>query len=85
MHEDLKTCTSPLRANEPKYVYKYPEFDEATTERREKAIEKTMEFSKIEESKDKEKEKTSEVKVKKIDEKDIVTKKENMEIQLSKY
>ena len=77
MHEDLKTCTSPLRANEPKYVYKYPEFDEATTERREKAIEKTMEFSKIEESKDKEKEKTSEVKVKKIDEKDIVTKKEN--------
>ena len=75
MHEDLKTCTSPLRANEPKYVYKYPEFDEATAERREKAIEKTMEFSKIEDSKDKDK--ASEVKVKKIEEKDIETKKEN--------
>ena len=75
MHEDLKTCTSPLRANEPKYVYKYPEFDEATAERREKAIERTMEFSKIEDSKDKDK--ASEVKVKKIEEKDIETKKEN--------
>ena len=74
MHEDLKTCTSAARANEPKYVYKYPEFDEAT-EKREKALEKTMEFSKLEDTPTEVKD--SDVKVKKIDEKDITTKKEN--------
>lgn len=74
MHEDLKTCTSAARANEPKYVYKYPEFDEAT-EKREKALEKTMEFSKLEDTPTEVKD--SDVKVKKIDEKDIATKKEN--------
>lgn len=74
MHEDLKTCTSAARSNEPKYVYKYPEFDEAT-EKREKALEKTMEFSKLEDTSSEEKD--NEVKVKKIDEKEITTKKEN--------
>ena len=67
MHEDLETCTSEARANEEKYVYKYPEFDEADTAKKEKAIEKTMEFVKDE---------TTSIEVKKITEKDL-KKKEN--------
>ena len=74
MHEDLKTCTSSLRENEPRYQYKYPEFDEVDALKKEKAIEKTMEFATV--SRDKEDEK-SEISVKKISEKDIEKKKEN--------
>ena len=46
MHEDLKTCTSPLRANEPKYVYKYPEFDEATLKDVKKQLKKLWNLAK---------------------------------------
>lgn len=74
MHEDLKTCTSSSRENEPRYQYKYPEFDEVDALKKEKAIEKTMEFATV--SRDKEDEK-SEISVKKISEKDIEKKKEN--------
>ena len=67
MHEDLKTCLNEERANEEKYVYKYPEFDEAETSKREKQIEKTMEFTKVD---------TDSIEVKQITEKDL-KKKEN--------
>ena len=68
MHEDLKTCTSEARANEKPYVYKYPEFDEVSTVKKEKAIEKTMEFAKVSsDTVDKE----SKVEVKKITDKDL--------------
>ena len=48
MHEDLLTCLDPARANEEKYVYKYPELDQNETLKREKQIEKTMEIAKVE-------------------------------------
>ena len=48
MHEDLLTCLDSARANEEKYVYKYPELDQNETLKREKQIEKTMELSKEE-------------------------------------
>ena len=68
MYEDLKTCTSEARANEKPYVYKYPEFDEVSTVKKEKAIEKTMEFAKVSsDTVDKE----SKVEVKKITDKDL--------------
>jgi serine/threonine-protein kinase len=74
MHEDLKTCLDPSRANEKKYVYKYPEFEDTDLKEQEKDIEKTMEFKKIDV-----KENTKEedhVEVKKVTEKDF-KKKEN--------
>jgi eukaryotic-like serine/threonine-protein kinase len=67
MHDDLKTCLDPSRANEKPYVYKYPEFDVEDTAKKEKAIEKTMEFTAIKVDDDK----TPEVEVKKITEKDL--------------
>ena len=76
MHEDLKTCTNQMRANEPKYVYRYQELDEVDTLKKEKAIEKTMEFAKVDDSENGNKE-VSTVKVKKINEKDLEVKKEN--------
>ena len=67
MHEDLATCLNEARLNEEPYVYKYPEFDEAETLKREKEIEKTMEFKS---------EDTDTIEVKQITEKDL-KKKEN--------
>src|SRR5574344_1369804 len=72
MHDDIKTCLDPSRANEKPYVYKYPEFDEDDAAKKEKAIEKTMEFTAIKVDDDK----NSDVEVKKITEKDL-KKKEN--------
>ena len=40
MHEDLKTCTSSLRENEPRYQYKYPEFDEVDALKKKKQLKK---------------------------------------------
>ena len=37
MHDDLATCLDESRANEAKYVYKYPEFDQTDTLKKEKA------------------------------------------------
>ncbi len=71
MHEDLKTCLDENRKNEPKVIYKFPEFDEAETIKKEKAIEKTMDFSDLSE-----KTKEKEIEVKQITEKDL-KKKEN--------
>jgi eukaryotic-like serine/threonine-protein kinase len=71
MHEDLKTCLDENRKNEPKAIYKFPEFDEAETIKKEKAIEKTMDFSNLSE-----KTKEKEIEVKQITEKDL-KKKEN--------
>lgn len=69
MNEDLKTCISSMRASEPKYVYKYQEFDEVDALKKEKAIEKTMELSA---SKEKlHEDKNSEVSVKKINDLDF--------------
>ena len=68
MHEDLKTCLSKSRADEPKYVYNYPEFDEKDK----KSVSETKKIDKV----DKVKEKKEEVGVKKITEKDY-HKKEN--------
>jgi len=62
MHDDLATVLDESRADEEKYVYKYPEFDETETAKREKQIEKTMEFTK---------EQTNEIAVKQITEKDL--------------
>ena len=42
MHDDLETSLDESRANEEKYVYKYPELDEKETQNREKQIEKTL-------------------------------------------
>jgi len=67
MHDDLLTCCDESRAHEPRYEYKYPEFDEAETARKEKQIEKTMEFNSDD---------TNEVEVKQITDKDL-KKKEN--------
>lgn len=47
MHEDLKTCLDETRKNEQSIIYKFPELDEAETVKKEKAIEKTMEFSNL--------------------------------------
>ena len=47
MHDDLMTVLDESRANEERFVYKYPEFDDNLTLKREKEIEKTMELSKI--------------------------------------
>ena len=69
MHDDLKTCLDPSRANEKPYVYKYPEFDEEDALQKEKAIEKTMEFKAIKLDDDK-----GGVEIKKITEKDLKTK-----------
>ena len=66
MHEDLKTCLDENRKNEPKVIYKFPEFDEAETIKKEKAIEKTMDFSDLSE-----KTKEKEIEVKQITEKDL--------------
>ncbi len=71
MHEDLKTCLDDNRKNEPRVIYKFPEFDEADTIKKEKAIEKTMDFGDLS-AKTKEKE----IEVKQITEKDL-KKKEN--------
>ena len=68
MYDDLKTCTSESRADEKPYVYKYPEFDDVTV-KKEKAIEKTMEFAKV--SGDTDVDKESKVEVKKITDKDL--------------
>ena len=68
MHEDLKNCLSKSRADEPKYVYNYPEFDEKDK----KSVSETKKIDKV----DKVKEKKEEVGVKKITEKDY-HKKEN--------
>lgn len=68
MNEDLRTCIQASRANEPKYVYKYPEFDEENIIKKEKEIEKTIELNNTNEP---------EVKVKKITTEELETKKEN--------
>ena len=70
MHDDLKTCLDPSRLNEKPYVCKYPEFDEEDQIKKEKAIEKTMEFKaiKLDDSKE------EKVEVKKITEKDLKAK-----------
>ena len=62
MHDDLLTCLDEARANEERYEYVYPEFDEVETAKREKQIEKTMEFTK---------EDTKEIEVKQITDKDL--------------
>lgn len=68
MHEDLKTCLDKSRANEPKYVYNYPEYDEK--EKKEKVISKSLPEEKTV--------KKEVVDVKKITEKEIDShKKEN--------
>ena len=69
MHEDLATCLDESRANEAKYVYKYPEFDQTDTLKKEKQIEKTMEFVKPED--------TNPIEVKKISDDTMEKKKEN--------
>ena len=69
MHEDLATCLDESRANEAKYVYKYPEFDQTETLKKEKQIEKTMEFVKPED--------TNPIEVKKITNETMEKKKEN--------
>lgn len=66
MHEDLKTCLDETRKNEQSIIYKFPELDEADTMKKEKAIEKTMEFSNLT---NKTEEKA--IDVKKITEKDL--------------
>ena len=66
-HDDLLTALDESRINEERYVYKYPEFDEIETAKREKQIEKTMEFTK---------EQTDEIAVKQITAQDL-KKKEN--------
>ena len=71
MHEDLETCLDEARANEPKYVYKYPEFDETETLKKEKQIEKTMEFVQPEDTD------TNPIEVKKITNESLEKKKEN--------
>ena len=67
MHDDLLTVLDEARLDEPRYEYKYPELDQTETAKREKQIEKTMEFTK---------EETDELKVKQITDKDL-KKKEN--------
>src|SRR5574344_2479518 len=75
MHDDIKTCLDPSRANEKPYVYKYPEFE--STEKTESAIQKTMEFKKSDLKEIKEEaEEQDTVDVKKVTEKDF-KKKEN--------
>ena len=69
MHDDLMTVLDESRANEEKYVYKYPEFDETAMAKREKQIEKTMEFIA--------KEDTDTIEVKQITNESIEKKKEN--------
>lgn len=68
MNEDLRTCIQASRANEPRYIYKYPEFDEENIIKKEKEIEKTIELKNANEP---------EVKVKKITSEELETKKEN--------
>lgn len=79
MNEDLKTCAEESRSNEKPYNYKYPEFDEAEAAKKEKAIEKTLEY--VPNDKEEDKKKSSDksdksLEVKQITEKDL-KKKEN--------
>ena len=67
MHDDLLTCLDASRIDEAKYEYKYPEFNEEETLKREKQIEKTMEFSTVD---------TDSIDIKQITDKDL-KKKEN--------
>ncbi len=73
MYEDLKTCLSEERANEEKYIYKYPELDENEKAKREKQIEKTMELSK---------EDTAGIEVKQITSNDVIEKKKENKVLL---
>ncbi len=68
MHDDLMTVLDESRVDEAKYVYKYPELDENETAKREKEIEKTMEFAEPD---------TNEIEVKKITKDSLEKKKEN--------
>ncbi len=72
MHEDLLTCLDESRANEDKYVYKYPEFDETQTLKQEKEIEKTLDL----------KDTTNELEVKQITDKDLKRKENKLLIIL---
>lgn len=79
MNEDLKTCAEESRSNEKPYNYKYPEFDEAEAAKKERAIEKTLEY--VPNDKEEDKKKSSDkldksLEVKQITEKDL-KKKEN--------
>ena len=70
MHDDLKTCLNPSRASEKPYAYKFPEMEDA--DKKEKSIEKTLEFDQKAENKVKEtKKEENSVDVKKITEKDL--------------